>query len=713
MLGRMTRSHAGRPARPVASNGARRLRPALALGVVVLALVVTFLVPPLHLDTSPTLKSVRVTLVPHPAAVSPFASLGSSLSLGANVAPAVMCAYGTSACPAGVPETRVTVSAGANTAPTPYWPNVQVAFVIETTAYDGFYYHYYGYPGKDKCAVSGGGNNPVCEESNGGPFFLAHSQEIANEIAGANPHSNVSFAMVDFFGTDCGDWNDCGDSSKYSVDIPQFVPAANFGSAVQQAVASNAFGGGFITIVGMDDNFLHSPSITALYGAIIGSNLDWSPNTHHVVVLIGSTAPRDPSYVENYHISPFDLCCGGTQDNGWTCEPSYVFAVGVMPNCEGWVRSQDGNVNDSIAALAHTTRNCIDSIGHTCTIDIINLWTTSTDPLSAGWPTGVGAGGGPGGSTVLANTQHVISAGCALSAATGGTWAGPSFASCPDGQTGSLAFVPHGPVMTPNTNNPTLFAALRGIGFGPVYQTLVANGSNAPMFNFAPFGAIRIAPNPQFSTNCQPSNARAFAGCQQTPVIHMIGNLETLGWNYSTIPKYNAMYVGDAWSASFNVIAAGLPTGQVPVDACILPTCKSGGSTSVNGIYTWAYYVPRANGSAVHQSFPLATVIVELTGTGIPATGPPPPFPPTPPGIPVPIAPAVPIPTPIATGSTVGIASLSLNAAAAGFLGAGFVRVSMKNRPIAMQVAAMSSKTFQSKFDKAAKEGSSSLGKFE
>ncbi|MFI5415394.1 MAG: hypothetical protein ACHQ16_07035, partial [Candidatus Lutacidiplasmatales archaeon] len=406
-----------RAARRWATHG---LRAALAILVVGVAIAVTILVPPLHFDVSSVLRSTRVTVLQHPNHAAIPAASGSSLSLGVSASPASICAFGTTSCPAGVGQSRVTLTASADTPPTPYWPNVQVAFVIETTAYDGFYYHYYGYPGYDKCAVAGGGQNPVCEESNGGPFFIAHAQDVANEISAANPHSNVSFAMVDFFGTDCGDWNDCGDSSKYSVDLPQFVPAVDFGSAVAQAYQGNTFGGGFIQIVGLDDNFLHGPSITALYGAIIGSNLDWSANTHHVIVLIGSTAPRDTAYVQDYSVSAFDPCCGGDQPLGWSCEPAYAFSNGVMPNCEGWDHSQDGNANDSIAGLAHTTHNCVDSIGHTCTVDTIDLWDTATDPLSAGWPTGHGTGGGPGGPKVIQNTERVISAGCDLAEATGG-----------------------------------------------------------------------------------------------------------------------------------------------------------------------------------------------------------------------------------------------------------------------------------------------------
>jgi hypothetical protein len=687
-------------------------RPALALLVVGVTIAVTLLVPPLHFDASSVIRSTRVTELQHPSAVATPAASGSALTLGISASPSSVCAFGTSSCPAGVGQSRVTLTASAQTPATPFWPNVQVAFVIETTAYDGFYWHYYGYPGYDKCAVAGGGQNPVCEESNGGPFFIAHAQDVANEISAANPHSNVSFAMVDFFGTDCGDWNDCGDSSKYSVDLPQFVPAIDFGSAVQQAYQGNTFGGGFISIVGLDDNFLHGPSITALYGAIIGSNLDWSANTHHVVVLIGSTAPRDPAYVQDYSVSAFDPCCGGSQPLGWTCEPAYGFANGVMPNCEGWVHSQDGNANDSIAGLAHTTHNCVDSIGHTCTVDTIDLWDTSTDPLSAGWPVGHGTGGGPGGPKVIQNTQRVISAGCDMAAATGGSWNGPSFASCPDGTTGSLQYVPHGSVPNPNTNNPTLMAALKGVSFGPIYQTLVANGTKAPMFHYAPIGSVRVSSTPQFTAQCI-TPAGNTKTCQRTPTVTTFGNFQTLSWNFSTIPSLNAMYVGDLWTASFNVIVNGAPTTQIPVDACTTTNCRAGGSTSVNGQYTWANYVPRSNGSGVFQSFGVAQINVELAGSPPPAAGPPPGFPAAPPGFPVVVGAPVPVGNPIATGSTVGIANFSLNAAAAGFLGAGFVRVGMKNRPIALKIVAMAGPK-SSKFEQAQREGASSaIGRFE
>ncbi|MFI5414636.1 MAG: hypothetical protein ACHQ16_03100, partial [Candidatus Lutacidiplasmatales archaeon] len=67
----------------------------------------------------------------------------------------------------------------------------------------------------------------------------------------------------------------------------------------------------------------------------------------------------------------------------------------------------------------------------------------------------------------------------------------------------------------------------------------------------------------------------------------------------------------------------------------------------------------------------------------------------------------------IGIGNNVGVANISLQAAAAGFLGAGFVRVQMKNRPIAMRIAAKSGGSQNSKFDAALRKGDSGIGKFE
>ncbi|MCI4367363.1 MAG: hypothetical protein L3K08_06395 [Thermoplasmata archaeon] len=643
------------------------------------------------------------------------------MSLSTSVAPQKICSNEVNTCSASTGTARVTLTASATESPKPYWPNVQVAFVIETTAYDGVYYHYFGYPGTDPCA-RGTSDGLPCEESNGVPFFIANAGSISAAIQANNPHSKVSFAMVDYFGTNCGDWNDCGDSDQYHVDLPTFVSASEFGGAVKQTFQDGEFGGGFIGIVGLDDNFLHSPMITAMYGAVIGSALDWSANTHHVIVLMDSTAPRDPSYDENYYVSPFDPCCSGFQALGWTCEPSYTFAIGASPNCEGWVNSQDGNPNDSIAGLTRTSPTCTDSIGHTCTVDIINYWTTTTDPNSEGWPLhpaySSGTQNGPGAPRVQENTNHVLEAGCALAAATGGTWDGPSYWSCPNGVTGGLEYVPHGSYDHPNTNNPTLFAALRSIGFGPVYSTLVANSTGQPLFKYVPIGNIRVAPNPQFAASCQTPNG-FIAACPRAPTNVSDGAPGTIGWNWSNTPSENALYVGDVWTASFNIVAVGPPYFTiVPVDACVTSDCRAAGSGSVSGEYTAATYRLAGNSSVdnqtIIQSFPVATLVVETSpATALPVTEPPPP-PPTPPGIPVGLGTPLPVGNPVPVVNSVGVANVSLQATAAGFLGAGFIRVATKNRPIAnVNIRAGASKSFRSKFDGGPDtQGRSSVGRF-
>jgi hypothetical protein len=123
--------------------------------------------------------------------------------------------------------------------------------------------------------------------------------------------------------------------------------------------------------------------------------------------------------------------------------------------------------------------------------------------------------------------------------------------------------------------------------------------------------------------------------------------------------------------------------------------------------------VPYSNNSIVTQSFPLGMVTVQFT----PPPAPPPTAPPPPPAVPPPFAIASPatvaVGQPVGVGNSVGVASVSLQAAAAGFLAAGFLRVSMKNKPIALRVAAKSG-SMTSKFDKEASASKDSgVGRFE
>jgi hypothetical protein len=644
-----------------------------------------------------------------------------ALTLSTSNSPVSICALNTSNCGAANSESRLQLTATAS-GPTTSWPNVQIAFVIETTAYDGVYnpndptsVEKQQGTGYDICAIGPPSGGPLCEESNGVPFFEANIPAITSVIQAANPHSQVSYAMVDFAPT-CDLFDDYCDQVQYHVDQAQFVDANDFTDSVASNFRGGVLGGGYeLYDEDLADNFLHVDSITALYGVIAGSGLDWSPNTHHVIVWMGSGAPRDPSYVENYCVSPSGML---EDDYGYcyssSCEPSYSFGDGVTsPACEGWVRSQDGNPADSIAALAHDSPNCVNSIGGVCTIDVIDLWDTPTDPYSQGWPKmniDGSSGMGPGSPKVVTDSLNILEAGCDMAAATGGTWDGPSYYTCPDGQSGGLSYVPHGSVTDPNTDNPTLLNAFRTVGFGPVEDTLVAVGGPSPIFSYLPPSNFALAASPQFAVSCTTASG-SFFDCPVAPtVVHNLGET-SYGWNWSSNASRNSIYYGDTWRASFNVVNTGPPYGADPILVCDTPTCLTDGSRPLAGQFSWAQYLlPNSTGSPITTSFPIALVVVSTQGVPPGGIAPPPP-PLVPPTVPVLIPTTVNNPVSVALPVTTPVGSFSLQATAAGLLMAGLTRITMKNKPIAMQVAVKTGPA-QSKFDSAQRHGPDT-GRFE
>jgi hypothetical protein len=696
----------------------------VAFGVVALLGFAAGLVAPSLASAS----SSGGTLSPatHPA-VAPGQA---GLTLGISTLPSSVCLAGVPNCPAGTDTSRVTLTATANGGATS-WPAVQVAFVLETTNYDGA-----------GCSVGCGGNyepcitqNPAdgfCEEGNGPQFLMYHAQQIADEIQASNPRTAVSFALIDGFATN--DYLDDGDDAQYHVDTSNFIPVQEFGQVALQVKANLFHCDGDWTFCdsGMADNFLHSDSITELYGAINGFGLNWSANAHHVIVLLTSSAPRASGFAENYGAT-FDSYGYGVNNVytpynpaliSPTCEPSYPFPAGPSPPCEGWVASQDGNPADSIAALTKTAKNCVDAIGGTCTVDVVDLWTCTDDPYCLGyWPNDQGAptqNAATWQGIVRQDVTHILLAGCELSAATGGTWEGPSWFTCPNGQQGTLQYVPHGALDDPTTDNPTLFDALTRIGFGPVANDQVAAGTGVPIFQFLPVGNISFAPASRLdlSTSCA-RNGLPFATCDPG-TLYLHGSVAYLAWNWSTVSAENVMLVGDTWSASFNVVDTGPPSGEVPVDACLSVYCSAAGSGPVAGLYSWAdYYLctthlgcgtletpvgaaplgartlgtPSATNPLpqVLESFPLAQLDVEgPAAVPVPPSGFPSLFAPTPPALPgLPSQPFVVPPQGfLAQGGLPG--SFSLQASAAGLIGAGFTTIAVKNRPIAVRVGAYS-----------------------
>jgi hypothetical protein len=236
---------------------------------------------------------------------------------------------------------------------------------------------------------------------------------------------------------------------------------------VNHSFRTNVLGSGWVYgDSDLSDNILHSSSITGLYGALGTPGFSWSSSAHHVVVLIGSTAPRALGYAVNYSVSASDYSsfCGTTCLSP-TCEPAYNFTIGASPACEGWTVSSSSNVSRSIAWLAQHGGPCAGSLGGNCTVDTVSLYNGVTDPLSKQWPASR-TGGGPNGTIVRANVAHILNASCDLAAATGGSWDGPSFFTCPNGQKGNLSFVSVKSSTSPNTTNPSLFAALAALHLG-------------------------------------------------------------------------------------------------------------------------------------------------------------------------------------------------------------------------------------------------------
>ncbi|MCI4320807.1 MAG: hypothetical protein L3K05_00660, partial [Thermoplasmata archaeon] len=618
------------------------------------------------------------------ALVAPAVSSGTgAVSLSISVTPGIICVSNNLGCPSDERSARVTMTAAAPALVTVSYPAVQVVFLLETTIYDGAYDGTGGTPGTESCADSS--LHEPCEESNAIPFFVTHAGDIANSIAAVNPRSSVTFGLVDFFST--GDVYDDQlndfQSYAYHVDVGAPVTAPQFGAAVAGSFGQNVLGGGWTyNDADFGDNYLHSDSITALYGVLEGYGINWLPNAHHVLVLIGSTAPRDPSYVQNYCVSASEAwryaCYGGAGPYSDGCEPAYNFGGLVSPSCIGWVSANGGSA-ESIASLSNTAPDCANSLGKRCTIDVIDLWTTPTDPYSSGWPSS--HNGGPGGVYVIQNSQRILTAGCDLAHATNGSWDGPSYYSCPDGQLGDLDYVPYGPVNTPQTSNPSLFAAFRGVSFGPTVTDIAARGGNVSMFRFVPFANVRPAPNLHSETTCLTADG-PLGICPSPDYVNGSG-FTSLNWNWSNNPAKNFLTTGDLWIASFDVIAVGPPYGSIPVDACTTALCAAGGSGPVSSTWTAARYLSQVDSSPLVESFPLAIlrIVYGPEAPVPPGNAPPPATPPPFLSIPSPALPSAAIPTPTAATS---IASLSVQALGAGFLGAGFTRLAQKNKPVAV-----------------------------
>ncbi|MDE1835180.1 MAG: hypothetical protein KGJ23_01030 [Euryarchaeota archaeon] len=548
------------------------------------------------------------------------------LQTAISVAPSVICQVGTT-CPAGVPRwTNVTIWANATGhSQLVYPPKVQVIFDIETTLFDGVYDPTAGDVGLSSC-------NGPCKESNAVPFFVANAGTIAKDITGDFPGSNVTFAMVDYFSTSniappscttggsyTGDHDD-GDGCQYHVDFKNFVDATKFGTLVPPYFANYTLGNGAASCTtgaqppvmycdsDFSDNTLDSSSITSLYGALQGSGIQVDKKADVVIVWMGSTAPRDPSYTVDY--TPFDA--DANTGTSATCEPSFNYIVSglVSPNCEGWVTPTTANYSIADLALSKTPKILINTV-------VLDTGTTLQTGGDYVQPTSAAA---------TQDTTNIVKAACDLATATGGAWAGPVGFSC-NGASGYLSggFIPAGSEQNPPTawsSNPLLGTALTNVRFPLGWTNSTANGvTTNDTFQFIPEPGFAIPRGASYTlASCyrSPTNPGLPWPCPSSPNATGLAN-GGVGWAWPHNATEDAMYLNDSWGVTFPVEATaalnssfvGVP---VPVDACqaqLFPSCTG----PVSGSISAANYLPYTNAPPpVSASFPAGTVTVYDTG---------------------------------------------------------------------------------------------------
>lgn len=676
-------------------SAGRPRKMAVGIGALLLGLVVLLLAPtgPVGLPSA----GARPMLAPVPD-LGPLANgsgpvgLGQVVRLGINPSPGEICDSGIGQCPALVGQTSIQMTVQAGLKGHNAWPAVQMLFVLETTPYDGVYDPSAAVPGSDPCGDTQLGTNPLCFESNGVPFFVANAGAIARGIQAENPNSTITFGLVDYFAT--RDLWDAGGGQTYHADIARFVNASTFGRSVQETFQQSLLGGGYILPNSdLAENFLTSDSVSALYGAIVGwGGLNWTNATHHVLVEVGSTAPRDPNYPENYCVSPAVTPKGYSNCTAGTTEPSTRFGQNTSPAGEGWIVTNNGNRSDSIAALAHLAPSCVGSLGGNCTIDVLDLNDTPTNPRSPSWSAS-GGSGGPSDWTL--DASDILAAGCDMASATSGSWNGPSWYRCRSlGFQGTLAYVPIRSSDTPTTTNPTLFDAFVHLGLGTIPNPVIAAGTDQPMFIFLPWGTFVPAPLPDFKVSC--ANATGVPeGCSSPPSTFNDLGVTGFGWNWSDIPALNEMHLGDTWQVTFNVVAFGPPFGLLPVDACTTSGCLKAGSSAIGFDFTSFNFREYGGANVIADSFPLAQVTLDplnnfanpipppsLILPGAPTQSAPPPttglLPPTP---------SPPIPA----------AAISIEAAAAGFIAAGTISIGVRLPPVVTKQASLSGVTGKGK----------------
>jgi hypothetical protein len=512
-------------------------------------------------------------------------------------------------------------------------------FVIETTVYDGVYDptqtdYGDGTNGADPCTGP-------CAESDGVPYFVNNVAQIAQGItmknAGVANSTHVTFSLVDHFSNynskdSSTDSHDDDDGSEYNVDVSTFEPATTFANTVTAMATKNPsplFGGGcsssgwsynkhFYCDSDFSDNFLQGSMITAIYGGLHGSGLGWANNstTYHVIVWMGSTLPRDPSYPGDW--------CATYNDEAKACpdvasssEPTYTYASGTTEPA--------GETIASLATIANQEHVIID------TIDLPNGLTEVTPPApKVTGDTDYLKSTTAEQTAAKEDVTSILSAGCNLAKDTGGSWEGPSPSSsgvsftCSAAATGTTdgnltdtwcAYTTTAGCWPAWSADPSLGWALTNIKF-PVltrdYNITAALGEHA--FTYIP--ELGFATDTSGMTySCRHNGTDISQKCANA-LNGTVGPGH--GWDWP-LP---AMYPGDYWSVSFTVTVSNFPTyllnNSIPIDLCVNNTPQWSDCTgSGSGQFTYVAYTNYTGGSVV-QSFPAALVDVVTSSTSVP-----------------------------------------------------------------------------------------------
>jgi hypothetical protein len=476
-------------------------------------------------------------------------------------------------------------------------PWVQVVFVLETTAFDGVYDPTQGDYGQDGNNTAGLCTGP-CAESDGIPFFVNNVANIVQGITlknmGVTNSPHVTFSLVDYFSNydknnPNADSHDDGDGSEYNVDVSTFEPATTFASTVTTMATTNPsplFGGG-CTASGWDyanhfycdsdfsDNFLQTSMITAIYGGLHGSGLGWVNNstTDHVVVWMGSSLPRDPTYPGYWcatHNDESRAATGCPDDPTKTAEPTYTYGSGIVEPA--------GETIAGLATIAKHEHVLID------TIDLPNGMTelTPPSPKVTGDTDYVESTAGEK-TAATDDVTNILQAGCDLAKDTGGSWEGPTPSSsgvsftCSAAATGNsdgnltdtwCAYTSSKGCWPSWSSNPSLAWALTNINFPPTKVTFNVTGwMKEDSFTFGP--ATGYSLNTSWMTFYCYHNGVDISSLCKAAANHPMGS-GGYAWEW----PYGEMFPSDIWSVSFNMtVDANYPTSEEnlsePVDNCL------------------------------------------------------------------------------------------------------------------------------------------------